>query len=181
MKALILLALSGVAFTSVALAAGDSHGHGGPTDLIAPFVNVAILLGFLVWKLKTPFSEFFNQKSTDISNMLERANAKAKEAEVMMEMHKKKIEGAEEEIKNIQTDADNFIKGFEAEYKTDVENRIAILKTDAGHKIEAEKKELLDELNSNLLDEVLAKTKGMLKKDQTLGENAAKQILEGIK
>ena len=174
MKILLMLVMSGSAF-----AAGD--GHGGPMDLIAPAVNLSILLGFLAYKLKGPASNFFSGKSASVSEMMERASVKAKEAEMMMQMQSKKMEGANEEISKIESDVDSEISKFKTAYESEVQERIRKMKEEAGLKIEAEKKELLDELNSTLLDQVIAKTKATLKNDNTLNENATKGIVEGIK
>lgn len=174
MKVLILLVMSGSAY-----AAGD--GHGSPWDLIPAAVNVSILFGFLIYKLKTPAREFFNNKSTSVSEMIERASVKAKEAQMMMEMQNKKIQGADEEISKLEKEAEEQIAIYKSTYETEVQDRIKNMKEDAGVKIEAEKKELLDELNSNLLAEVIAKTKNTLKTNNALAESATKNIIEGIK
>ncbi len=59
--------------SSAALASGgEGAHHGSAADLIAPAVNVALLLGFLVWKLKKPLSDSFTKKSEEITNTIER-------------------------------------------------------------------------------------------------------------
>jgi F0F1-type ATP synthase membrane subunit b/b' len=174
MKILILLAMSGSAF-----AAGD--GHGSPWDLLPAAVNVSILFGFLIYKLKTPASEFFKAKSSSVSEMIERAAVKAKEAQMMMEMQNKKMQGAQDEVSKLEADAKEQITKFKSAYEIEVQDRIKSMKEDAGTKIEAEKKELLDELHSNLLNEVIAKTKSTLKSNSSLTESATNKIIEGMK
>lgn len=173
MKVILLMFIS-----STAMAAGD--GHGGPADLIAPAVNLSLLFGFLIWKLKGPMSDFFKGKSTETKEMIERAATKAKEAQMMMETQKRKIEGADAEISKMENEANAVLEKFEQDYKISVDRRINKLKEDAGQKIEAEKKELLDKLNSQLLDEVIKNTKTKLQSDKSLGDEATKQILQGL-
>ena len=85
----LTVALVLMAILPSALAAGNG-GHGHLSDLIAPLVNVVVLVGFLVWKLKKPLSDHFTAKAEEIANTLERASLKSKEAEVMLQAQQKK-------------------------------------------------------------------------------------------
>ena len=174
MKVLVLLALSGSVYAS-----GDSHG--GPSDLIPAYFNVFLLGGFLVWKLKGVFKKHFAEKSESISEIMERASVKAKEAEMMMQMQQKKIDGMTEEISRINSDVAVDVERFRNDYSKDVQDRITKLKNDAAQKIESEKKELANELNETLVDSVIAKAKEVLKNDKNLNEQATSKILEGLK
>jgi F0F1-type ATP synthase membrane subunit b/b' len=174
MKVLVLLALSGSVYAS-----GD--GHGSPADLIPAFFNVFLLGGFLVWKLKGVFKKHFETKSESISEIMESASVKAKEAEMMMQMQKKKIDGMVEEISKINSDVAVDIERFKNDYSKDVQDRIIKLQNDAAQKIESEKKELANELNETLVDSVILKAKEILKKDKSLNEQATSKILEGLK
>lgn len=174
MKVLVLLTLSGTAF-----AAGS--GQGSPTDLIPSFFNVIVLGALLIWKLKGVFKKHFTTKSESISEIMERASVKAKEAEVMMEMQKKKIDGMNEEISKINSDVAVDVEKFKNDYSSDVQERIRKLKNDAALKIDAEKQELANELNEKLIDSVIAKTKNILKNDKGLNDQATSKVLEGLK
>lgn len=174
MKYLILLLVS-----QGAMAAGS--GEGNPLDLWMPALNLSILLAIIFSAIKKPAREYFATKSSEVSEMVERAAIKAKEAQMMMETQKKKIEGAEAEIQKLKEDAVTEMSSFETNYKKEVEERIQKLKEDATMKIEAEKKELIDELNSGLLDQVIANAKNKIKNDNNLSKEAAAKILEGLK
>ncbi len=174
MKSLVSLIL--FLSSELVLAAGGS----GPASLVPAAVNVTILVLALVFLLKKPASEFFANKSTTVSEMLERASAKAKEAEMMMQAQKKKADGMEAEIKKLETEADELVSSFEKQYSKEVQERISKMKEDASVKIEAEKKELMNELNSNLLDLVISKTKTKIKSDSSIAANATKNIVEGL-
>ena len=174
MKYLVLLMLN----SEIVLAAGS--GHGSPMDLLPSAVNVLILASLIIFGLRGKLSAFFTAKSTSITEMLESASAKAKEAEMMMEMNKKKMDGAAAEIAQKKSDATETIASFEKEYKAEVELRVSKMKEDAGQKIEAEKIEMLSELNATLLDEVIAKAKSQIKSDSKLSDNAAKNLIQGL-
>jgi F0F1-type ATP synthase membrane subunit b/b' len=174
MKVLVLLALSSTVF-----AAGD--GHGSPSDLISSFFNVFLLGGFLVWKLKGVFKKHFTEKSESVSEIMERASVKAKEAEMMMQMQQKKIDGMTQEISKINSDVAVDVERFKNDYSKEVQDRITKLKNDAAQKIESEKKELANELNETLIDSVISKAKVALNKDKKLNEQATSKILEGLR
>ena len=89
-----------------AIAAGDGGHHGSAADLIAPTVNVLILVGFLVWKLKKPMSDAFTKKAEDVTNTLERASLKSKEAQMMLENEQRKVTNLSTEIKNLADQAE---------------------------------------------------------------------------
>src|SRR4051812_17073368 len=79
-------------------------GHGGEhhavsiTSLIAPAINVGILLAVLVWKLKGPLKDYFVNQSKTIANTLERANLKSKEAQIMLEGEERKMSNLHNEV-----------------------------------------------------------------------------------
>lgn len=173
MKFLISFILFSLSLNS--FAAGD-----GPTSLIPAAVNVTILVFALIFMLRKPAQEMFSSKSSSVSEMLERASSKAKEAEMMMLAQKKKTEGAEAEVSKLEEESASLVKSFEKSYSDEVATRIIKLKEDAGQKIEAEKKEMLGELNSNLLNLVVEKAKTQIKSDKSLADNATKNIVEGL-
>ena len=108
--------------TGTALAGGKG-GHGSIADLIPPAVNFFILVTFLVIKLKAPIRNLFIKKAEAISETLERANVKSKEAQVMLETQQKKlsnldnvIEKNEEAFKDANKAIQSSISELEKEY-----------------------------------------------------------------
>jgi len=164
---------------SIVMASG-SAGHGSPSDLIAPAVNIAILVGFLVWKLKGPFSTHFVNKANSVSEVMERASVKAKEAEMMMAMQKKKMDGSDAEVSKIASDVDNDVAAYKSAYEKEVAERIAKLKVDAASKVEAEMQSLTNELNTLLLDKVISDAKNMIKEDKNLNNEVTEKIIAGL-
>lgn len=176
--------LLGLVLTTEALAGGGN----APTtwqeffpSLLWPLFNVTLLASLLFWKLKGPVKSFFKGKSESIAEIMERANVKAKEAEMMMQMQRKKIEGMEEEIKKIHTEAEAEIESFKTTYSKEVTERIEKLKSDAALKIDAEKRQLTDELNALLLDQVISKAKTTIKANSDLNQKATSKVLEGLR
>ncbi|MBG60133.1 MAG: hypothetical protein CME67_07150 [Halobacteriovoraceae bacterium] len=156
-------------------------GTGSPADLIPAFINLFILLSFLIWILKKPAQNYYREKSDGVKNLLERASVKAKESQMMMDAQKKKIDNVAEEIDTIFLDADKSITKFETDYKNEVSERIEKMKQDAAAKIEAEKKQAFNKLNNNFLDEVIGKAKTYIKGNPELASKATDSALEGLK
>ena len=172
-------AVVALSLASKAWGAGNGH-HGSVTDLIAPFVNVAILVGFLVWKLKTPMKNHFDAKATEVANTLERASLKSKEAQILLENEERKLSNLTKEITAITQQADNDVLSFEKNLSKEIEDKSHKLKTDADSKIRADKKALLDELNNELINQVISKTKTTIKTNKDYQSKVSNKLLQGL-
>jgi F-type H+-transporting ATPase subunit b len=177
LKAFVFLtiALSAAAFANE----GGAH-HGSVTDLIAPAVNVLVLVGFLVWKLKTPLKNHFDTKATEISNTLERASLKSKEAKIMLETQERKMSNLANELKVIQSQADSDVLHYEKVLAKEIEEKTHKLKIDANSKIQSDKKSAMDELNAELLDQVIKKTKSSIKNNKDYQSKVSTKLLQGL-
>ncbi len=167
--------------TSAAFASGNGGHHGSASDLIAPAVNVAILVGFLVWKLKKPLNDSFTKKAEEITNTIERASLKSKEAQMMLENEQRKITNLSSEMKNLADQSESDVKVFEKNLAKETEDKIQKLKTDATSKIAADKKSIMDELNTELLNQVISKTKTTIKTNKDFQSKASNKLLQGLK
>ena len=68
-------------FISTTAFASGGGGHDvSVMDLIPPAINFFLLLGFLIYKIKGPLSNYFTEKANLVEETVERANIKAKEA-----------------------------------------------------------------------------------------------------
>lgn len=170
------LTLGITALIQSAHAAGNG-GHGHVSDLIAPLVNVLVLFGFLAWKLKKPLSDSFTAKAEEITNTLERASLKSKEAEVMLAAQQKKMASVDSEAREILRQAEVEVKNYEASHAREMEEKSSKLKTDATAKIEAERKAMLAGLNASLLDEVIARAKSTIKGNKDYQHKASAKML----
>lgn len=166
---------------ALAHASGNGGHHGSAGDLIAPAVNVALLVGFLVWKLKKPLNDMFTKKAEEITNTLERASLKAKEAQMMLENEQRKITNLSSEMKTLADQSDADVKTFEKNVARETEEKIQKMKTDATSKIAADKKAIMDELNAELLNQVISKTKSTIKTNKDFQNKASNKLLQGLK
>lgn len=164
-----------------AYSSGSEGGHhGSAADLIAPAVNVAILVGFLVWKLKKPLADSFTKKAEDIANTLERANLKAVEAKSLLEKEEKKLASLPNEIKNINQQAESDVFNFDKTMNQEVAEKTEKLKIDSKSKVEADRKAMLDELNAQLLDQVISKTKNTIKTNKDYQSKVSTKLLQRL-
>jgi F0F1-type ATP synthase membrane subunit b/b' len=164
--------------SSEAMAAGN--GHGSIMDLFAPTVNVSILIGVLIWKIKGPLKNFFISKSEEITNTMERASLKSKEAQLMYEGEERKAEHLADEMKSIQIDAEKDVQQYEKTLSKETDDKIQKLKSDADSKIKADKKAVLDELNAELLNQVILKTKSTIKTNKDYQNKVSSKLLQGL-
>lgn len=164
-----------------AYAAGGGEGHHASiTDLIAPALNVGILLGVLAWKLKGPLHNFFVSKAEEVANTLERASLKSKEAQMMLDGESRKMASLQTELKNIHQQSENDILTFEKNLSKETEEKTHKLKADANTKIQADKKAMIDELNAELLNEVIKKTKSTIKTNKDYQNKVSSKLLQGL-
>jgi F0F1-type ATP synthase membrane subunit b/b' len=176
-----LFATFAVLATTSAFASGNGGHHGSATDLIAPAVNVAILVGFLVWKLKKPLSDSFTKRADEITNTLERASLKSKEAHIMLENEERKISNLSSEMRSLSDSSEADVKSYEKNLQKETEEKIAKMKVDATSKIAADKKAIMDELNADLLGQVISKTKNTIKTNKDYQSKASNKLLQGLK
>lgn len=175
------ISLYALLVSASAFASGNGGHHGSAGDLIAPAVNVALLVGFLVWKLKKPLSDSFTKKSEDITNTIERASLKSKEAQMMLENEQRKITNLSSEMKTLNDQSEADVKAFEQKLAKETEEKIQKMKVDATSKIAADKKAIMDELNAELLNQVIAKTKSTIKTNKDYQSKASNKLLQGLK
>ena len=155
-----LLTLSLVLISSNAYAAGAGGGH--ISDLMFPAINFFLLFGFIFIKLRKPISEAFTRNSEEVENLYNMAEEKSKEAQIKLDEYTKKLESLDSEMSRIIQNAEEDGTKFDAVQKAETHSSIERMKRDAANKIESEKNEMVRQLNSSLLDEVISKAKQRL-------------------
>lgn len=154
--------------------------HASITDLIAPAFNVAVLFGVLIYVTKDKLKSYFVSHSENIANTLDRANIKAKEAKSMLENQQHKMATLEADIKNIQGQSETDVVVFEKNLAKETEDKISKLKIDANSKVAADKKQMIDQLNAELLEQVIKKTKSTIKDNKDFQNKVSSKMLQGL-
>lgn len=175
-----------IALSVVAKAYGSDGGHGGEhhapslSSLIAPTINVAILFAVLIYVTKDKLKGYFVSKSEQVANTLDRANIKSKEAQLMLDTQKRKMANLETEVKNINQQTETDVLTYEKKLSKEVEDKIGKLKVDAASKVQADKKAMMNDLNAELLEQVIAKTKSTIKNNKDFQGKVSSKMLQGL-
>ena len=175
----VFLFVSILVYSGVCLAS-ESAGHGSITDLIAPAINVVLLGGFLLLKIRKPLKNFFEDKSKKVSQLLDRAEVKSKEAQVMLEMYQKKMKEISKDIDEIYKEREDEVAVFAKNHREEVQNRVEQLKAETLQVIEAEKNTLVTKVNKALLDDVLNKAKNIIASNSQYKKSVTKRLLEDM-
>ena len=164
------------------MAAGDAHGGHHPTmkDLIAPTFNFVILFGFLLYKIKAPMKSFFDTKSKKISEILDRAQVKSKEAQVLFDLNTRKVKEADHDAANILKAAEEDAKKFAQDCDREAKDKTEKLKSEAFNRVEAEKKVMINQLNKELVDEVILKSKKIIATDNKVKTDLTTKAVKEI-
>ena len=159
---------------------GHGEAHGSVTDLIAPAINVIILFGALIYATKDKLKSYYDSKAEEVANTLERANIKSKEAALMLESQQRKMAALETEVKNIHGQAETDVAVYEKNLSKETEDKITKLKADANSKVAADKKQFMDDLNAELLEQVISKAKTTIKNNKDYQSKVSNKMLQGL-
>jgi F0F1-type ATP synthase membrane subunit b/b' len=173
-------AVVALSVASKAWGAAGAEGHGSITDLIAPTFNVVILLGALVLATKNQLKSYFDKKSEDVANTLERASIKSQEARMMLETQKRKMASLDADVKNIHAQSEAEVISFEQKLALELSEKSKKLKADAEAKIVADKKAMMDEVSAELLEQVVAKTKSTIRDNKEYQAKVSNKMLQGL-
>lgn len=170
-----------ITFPLISFAASNGHhASGNPSDLIPSFVNVFLLLGFLIWKLKPMVKDYFLTRSNEVESVMKRAENKAKEAGEMMVKVSKKMADSDSEIETLKNNAISQFNYFKTENEAELGQKLKRLVEDAQSKIEAEKKSLSDSVNNLLVDKVINKSKDKISSNAQLAKESRDRLLGGL-
>jgi F0F1-type ATP synthase membrane subunit b/b' len=163
-----------------AWSSSEGGAHGSISDLIAPAFNVIVLFGVLIYATKDKLKAFFDTQAEEVANTLERADIKSKEAAMMLDNQKRKMANLETEIKNIHGQADTDVIVFEKNLSQETDDKTSKMKVDANSKVVADKKLMMDELNAELLEQVVAKAKSTIKNNKDYQSKVSHKMLQGL-
>jgi len=182
MKALAKYSFMFIALTASAVAA-ESGAHHEPSikDLMYPAINFAVLAGFLIWKLKKPLSEMFNKQASEVESLMNSAAQKNKDAEERLKTLQAKMSNLNAEIAKIQKDYESDVATFTSTTAEETKATIARTHRDLINKLEGEKNELVEKLNEELLNSVIAKTKQTINGNADMKNRATSKIVSELR
>jgi F0F1-type ATP synthase membrane subunit b/b' len=156
MKAVAKYSFMFIALTATAFAEKAAHHEPSVKELMYPAINFFVLVAFLVWKLKKPMTEMFNKKANDVQSLMTSAAQKNK-------------------------DYENDVVGFNETQNAETQSVITRTKKDLEHKLDGEKNELVENLNEDLLNSVIAKTQQTINASSDMKNRATTKIVSELR
>lgn len=182
MKSLAKYSFILMSLSSTVMAAGNgAHHEPSVKDLMYPAINFTLLVGFAIWKLKGPLKSMFDKQADNIVSMMNSAEERNKDATAKLNALETKLSTLDQEVAKIASDYKLDVTNFAVNQEKE---RIAIVERtirDNKNKIEGEQKSLIEELNSDLLDSVIAKTKQTINANASLKATATKNIVSELR
>ena len=169
-----------VFYASSAFAAGGGTGVGQITDLLSPFVNFLIFLGILYWTLRGKIKNYFTQLGNNVVAIYERAQEEKRLADAKLSECEEKIKNLPQEKAQILRQVEKSASDFEIQYRDEIKDKIMKLKEDSQARIVAEETLLMNDLNRELVESVLTKTKNLFDQEDSLRAKAIKKLMKGI-
>lgn len=162
-------------------AAGAEAHHPGMGSLIAPAFNFVVLFGFILYKSKAPMKKAFEQKAKKISEVLDRAGVKAKEAQVLLDLNNKKLSDVDHEAATIMKNTEEDVKRLALDSERDIKDKTEKMKSEAIARVEAEKKNMISELNKELINDVMKKTKALITSNSAVQKSLNQKMAQEIR
>lgn len=180
MKSIIYYSFLLASLSTVAIAEEAAHHEASIMDLKWPFANFIILLALLSKVIK-PLREKFNKQAEEVKSLMDSAAKNNKDAEERLVQFQSKIKNLDSELVKITTDYESDAAQFAKNQSEETQTAIARMKRDLENKIEGEKKELIDELNHDLLNKVVASTQATIKNTKDFQVKATQKIVSELR
>lgn len=156
------------------------HGHATIMDLKWPVINSIVLFGFLAWKLKAPVKKYFDENAVKVKKLYDLAEEKDKEAQIKLGMYEEKLNNIRTTIHTIEQNAIRDAELFAEDQRNETREKVARLQVDIQNKLEYKRATLIQELQTDLVDAVIQKTKNSIGADSVSKENAATKLLSKL-
>ena len=179
MNKLILIFTYAISISSAFAAGGGDH-HASVADLIFPAINAAIFFGFLIFKLKRPVAQMFENNAKEIREYNDLAEKKSKEAKIKLDMYQEKLSGLDKDVQKIKEETRQDAEKLKAEVKKETEEKIDRMNKDAHNKLESEKNAIVKDIYSELVDRVVISAKQEISKDSDKKSKATAKLLSQI-
>jgi F0F1-type ATP synthase membrane subunit b/b' len=157
-----------------------AHHEASIMDLKYPIVNFIILLAILSKVIK-PLREKFNKQAEDVRSLMDSAAKNNADAESRLNAFRSKIKNLDSELVKITTDYESEAAQFAKNQSNETQTTIARMKRDLENKLDGEKKELIDELNHDLINTVVNSTQSTIKGNKDFQVKATKNIVSELR
>ncbi len=166
--------------TSSAFAEEAAHHEVSIWDLKYPFVNFIIFLAILSKVIK-PLREKFNKEATDVKSLMDSASQNSRDAQEKLTTFQTKIKSLDSELIKITTDYESDAVQFAKVQGEETQTVIVRMKRDLENKLDGEKKELIDLLNHDVVNNVVSKTQATIKSNSDLKVKVTQKIISELR
>lgn len=157
------------------------HHEPSITDLFYPAVNFVVLIGFMIWKLKKPMKEMFEKKAHEIQETVRAAAEKNKDAQEKLSSLQKKMQNLDVEIVQIKKDYEREIISFATALELETKATITRTEKDFENKLSGEENDLVEKLNEDLVNAVIAKTQLAIQGSTEMKNQATSKIVSQLR
>lgn len=144
----------------------------GSTDILQRTVNFLIFAGILVYVLAEPLKNYFSGRSEKIASELEKVQERLRESKHAKELAEQKIEEAHRNAIHLQEGAKKEAKVLSDRILAQCESDMEIMHKQNMTRMEFEKRQMVRNAVSGVMDDVMAAT------DASLGSDAMNEILK---
>lgn len=180
MKSIIYFSFLIASISSVALAEEAAHHEPSVFDLKYPLVNFIILLAILSKVIK-PLREKFNKSADDIKSLMDSASRNNQDAQERLNNFQAKIKNLDSELVKISTDYESDAAQFAKNQSEETQTTIARMARDLENKLDGERKEMIDELNHDLVNKVVSSTQATIKNNKDFQAKATQKIISELR
>lgn len=182
MKSKALYSFMFMALTATsAVAATGAHHEPSIRDLLYPAINFTVLVAGLIFLLKDKTVAMFNKQAADIESLMNSAAQKNKDAEDKLKALQGKMTNLNSELAAIQKDYESDVAVFTQTQAGETQSTITRTKRDFESKLEGERNEVVEKLNEELINSVIAKTQQAINGSSDMKSRATNKIVSGLR
>lgn len=166
---------------TVAAAESGAHHEASIRDLLYPFINFVVLVAGLIYLLKEKTITMFNKQAEEIQSLMNSAAKKNKDAEDKLKNLQAKMANLNSELAKIQKDYENDVATFTQTQASETQAIISRTHRDFENKLDGEKNELVEKLNEDLINSVIAKAQQAISGNSDMKNRATSNIVSGLR
>lgn len=142
-------------------------------SLVAPFVNVLILVGFLFYQLREPIRTFVSQRHETVRDTVKKVHAMLREAQDQYDEFSAKLKAIDAEVAGIHEQARQDALATQLRMNTEAQRLSQMIVADARVSAQNVFSDLKASLRVKLANQVLSRVEELVK-DRLTGDDRAK-------
>ena len=131
--------------------------------LIAPFINLLLLVGILVWKVREPLRNFVSARHISLRDELQKTGDQLRQAQERYDEFTAKLKAIEAEISALRDQARQDAEGMKLRVLSDAKRLAALIVSDARLAGETLFSDLRMQLTTEFANRVVEKAEGLLR------------------